>query len=231
MTAPLPAAVLWDMDGTVVDTEPYWMSAETDIVAEHGGVWTDADARSLIGAGLVHTAHAMQRAGVTLGVDDIIVDLTDRVMIRLNAAIPWRPGARELVAELRAAGVPVALVTMSFRRMALQVTRAMGENTFDLVIAGDDVTNPKPHPEPYLRAAALLGVPITQCVAIEDSKFGLASAVASGAASIGVPLHVPLPTAPTYELWPTLAGRTAADLGAALGRHQARESTLANPQQ
>jgi HAD superfamily hydrolase (TIGR01509 family) len=231
VTAPLPAAVLWDMDGTVVDTEPYWMRAETDLVAEYGGLWTDADARSLIGAGLVHTAHAVQRAGVTLKVDEIIDDLTDRVMIRLNSAVPWRPGARELIAELRTAGIPVALVTMSFRRMALQVTQAMGENTFDLVVAGDDVANPKPHPEPYLLAAAGLGVPITQCVAIEDSQFGLASAVASGAAPIGVPLHVPLPAAPTYELWPTLAGRTIADLSAALGRHQARESTLANPQQ
>ncbi len=224
MTAPLLAAVLWDMDGTIVDTEPYWMQAETELVTEHGGVWTQSDGMQLIGSGLVQSARILQQAGVALEVDEIIEALTDRVMTHITAKVPWRPGARELIAALRADGIPVALVTMSIRRMALQVAMAMGDDVFDVIVAGDDVDNPKPHPEPYLRAAERLGVSITNCVAIEDSEFGLASAVASGAATIAVPLHMALAEADTHELWPTLAGCTVADVADALGRHQYRSS-------
>lgn len=210
------------MDGTIVDTEPYWMRAETELVAEHGGVWTEADGMQLVGSGLVQSARILQQAGVALEVDEIIGALTDRVMVQIEQGVPWRPGARELIAELRAAGIPIALVTMSIRRMALQVAAAIGEGVFDVVIAGDDVEHPKPHPQPYLLAAERLGVAIGDCVAIEDSEFGLVSAVASGAATIGVPLHLTLHEAPTHELWPTLDGRTIADLAAALERHHHR---------
>ena len=222
MTATTPAAVLWDMDGTIVDTEPYWMRAETALVAEHGGTWSEAQGMQLVGSGLVQSARILQEAGVALEVDEIIDTLTDRVMVQIEQGVPWRPGARELIAELRAAGIPIALVTMSIRRMALQVAAAIGDDVFGVVIAGDDVEHPKPHPQPYLLAAERLGVDIGHCVAIEDSEFGLVSAVASGAATIGVPLHLTLHEAPTHELWPTLAGRTVADLSGALGRHHHR---------
>jgi len=210
------------MDGTIVDTEPYWMRAETALVAEHGGTWSEAQGMQLVGSGLVQSARILQEAGVALEVDEIIDTLTDRVMVQIEQGVPWRPGARELIAELRAAGIPIALVTMSIRRMALQVAAAIGDDVFGVVIAGDDVEHPKPHPQPYLLAAERLGVDIGHCVAIEDSEFGLVSAVASGAATIGVPLHLTLHEAPTHELWPTLAGRTVADLSGALGRHHHR---------
>lgn len=222
MTAPTIAAVLWDMDGTIVDTEPYWMRAETELVTEHGGTWSTEQGVQLIGSGLVQSARVLQQAGVALEVDEIINTLTDRVLVQVEQGVPWRPGARELISELRAEGIPIALVTMSIRRMALQVAAAIGDDVFDVVIAGDDVENPKPHPEPYLRAAERLGVPIGNCVAIEDSEFGLVSAVSSGAATIGVPLHLTLHEGPTHELWPVLAGRTVADLAAALERHHHR---------
>ncbi len=222
MTATTPAAVLWDMDGTIVDTEPYWMRAETELVAEHGGTWSEAQGMQLVGSGLVQSARILQQAGVALEVDEIIGTLTDRVMLQVDDAVPWRPGARELIDELRAGGIPIALVTMSIRRMALQIAAALGDDVFDVVIAGDDVEHPKPHPQPYLLAAERLGVEIGDCVAIEDSQFGLVSAVASGAATIGVPLHLTLHEGPTHELWPTLEGRTVADLAAALNRHHHR---------
>lgn len=222
MTATTLAAVLWDMDGTIVDTEPYWMRAETELVAEHGGTWTEAQGIQLVGSGLVQSAMILQEAGVALEVDEIINTLTDRVMVQIDGAVPWRPGVRELIAELRESRVPIALVTMSIRRMALQIANAIGDEVFDVVIAGDDVEHPKPHPEPYLRAAEALGVDIRDCVAIEDSQFGLVSAVSSGAATIGVPLHLTLHEAPTHELWPTLEGRRLADLAAALDRHHRR---------
>lgn len=222
MTAPTPAAVLWDMDGTIVDTEPYWMRAETELVTAHGGTWTQEQGMQLVGSGLVQSAIILQEAGVALSVDAIIETLTDRVMEQVAVELPWRPGARELIAELRAAGIPIAIVTMSIRRMALQVAAAVGDGVFDVVVAGDDVEHHKPHPQPYLLAAERLGVPIGNCVAIEDSQFGLTSAIASGAAALGVPLHLPLPDGPTHELWPTLEGRTVADLAAALERHHHR---------
>ena len=210
------------MDGTIVDTEPYWMRAEIDLVTSHGGTWTEADGMQLVGSGLVQSARILQQAGVALPVESIIDALTDRVMAQIETAVPWRPGARELIEQLRATGIPIALVTMSIRRMALQVAAAIGDDIFDAVVAGDDVANPKPHPEPYLRAAELLGVDIAECVALEDSQFGLVSAVSSGAATIGIPLHLTLHEGPTHELWSSLAGRGVDDLSAALARHQHR---------
>ncbi len=227
MTAPidparLPAAVLWDMDGTIVDTEPYWMRAETELIESFGGSWSADDGLQLVGSGLLDAAAIIREAGVDLPLPEIVNRLTDRVMALIAQSVPWRPGARELLGELRAAGVRTALVTMSLRRMALTVADALGSDAFDLVVAGDDVTRPKPHPEPYLTAAERLGVSIRDCIAIEDSEFGLVSAVSSGAATIGVPCHVTLHEAPTHELWPSLAGRTLDDLAAALERHHHR---------
>jgi HAD superfamily hydrolase (TIGR01509 family) len=210
------------MDGTIVDSEPYWMRAETELVTQHGGTWSEAQGMQLVGSGLVQSARVLQQAGVQLEVEQIIGTLTDRVMAQIEEGVPWRPGARELISELRAEGIPVALVTMSIRRMALQVASAIGDDVFGVVIAGDDVEHPKPHPQPYLLAAERLGVEIGDCVAIEDSEFGLVSAVSSGAATIGVPLHLTLHEAPTHELWPTLKGRTVADLAGALERHRQR---------
>jgi len=210
------------MDGTIVDTEPYWMRAETALVERFGGTWSAEDGLQLVGSGLLDAAAILRDAGVDLPLQQIVDTLTDDVMRLVQQEVPWRPGARELLAELRAAGVRTALVTMSLRRMALTVAEALGADAFDLVVAGDDVTRAKPHPEPYLTAAERLGVSIRDCVAIEDSEFGLVSAVASGAATIGVPCHVPLHEAPTHELWPSLAGRTVHDLAAALERHHHR---------
>jgi HAD superfamily hydrolase (TIGR01509 family) len=219
-SARIPAAVLWDMDGTLVDTEPYWLEAESDMVHDAGGVWTEEDGLQLVGSGLERSALILQSRGVELTVEEIITTLTDQVRDRIGQVVPWRAGARELLLELKEAGIPTALVTMSRRRMAVDVaealTTALGVPGFDLVVAGDDVTNAKPHPEPYLTAAAQLGVDITDCVALEDSEPGVASAVASGATVFALPLHIPLPPSPAYRLRDTLEGLTLAELGEAL---------------
>ena len=214
MTQQLPAAILWDMDGTLVDTEPYWLTAEKEMVQSFGGTWTHEDGLSLVGSGLWASAKIFQGRGVDLSADQIVEHLTDRVLEQIQTVVPWRPGARELVASVRAAGIPTALVTMSIRRMAEYVVSSFGFPAFDAIVAGDDVTHSKPHPEPYLRAAELLGVPADHCVAIEDSSTGLASALASGAASIGVPLHVPLEEGPAHTIWHSLEGKTVDDLAA-----------------
>jgi HAD superfamily hydrolase (TIGR01509 family) len=200
------------MDGTIVDTEPYWMNAETTLVESFGGIWTHDDAIQLVGQGLWHSARLLQAAGVRLGEDEIIATLTERVMGQVAVEVPWRPGALELLTDVRESGIATALVTMSMRGLAELVVESMGFAAFDAIVSGDDVTHSKPHPEPYLRGAQLLGVPISDCVAIEDSAPGLASAVASGAVSIGVPHMVPIAEATGHTLWPTLLGRTTSDL-------------------
>ena len=201
------------MDGTLVDTEPYWMSAQVDLVRSYGGQWSHEDGLTLVGSGLWHSARVFQGRGVTMTEDEIIDHLTDKVIEQLvELGIPWRPGARELLTELREAGVRTGLVTMSISRMAHHVADRLGFEGFDVVVSGDDVTHSKPHPEPYLRAAQLLEVDIADCVAIEDSEPGIASASAAGAVTIGVPFMVSIPESSEYTLWPTLDGRTVAHL-------------------
>jgi len=210
----LPAGVLWDMDGTLVDTEPYWVQEEYALVGEHGAIWTDEHAAALVGSDLLASAHYIRRhTGIDVAPEAIVTRLVDGVTRRVAEHIPWRPGARDLLAALRAAGVPCALVTMSYRRLALAVVGALPPGSFAAVVAGDDVTHGKPHPEPYLTAAARLGVPAADCVAIEDSPTGLASAVAAGVPALGVEHLVPLVAGPGRHLATTLVGITPADLG------------------
>ncbi len=183
------SAVLWDMDGTIVDTEPYWIGAEIDLATEHGGTWDETLAVELVGNSLETSAELLrERAGIR-GTDAEIVDeLLSRVVRRVREeGVPWRPGALDLLAQLRAADIPCALVTMSWRALADVIVGALPADTFAAVVTGDQVTNGKPHPEPYLRAARELGVDIAACVAIEDSIPGLASAEASGARVLAVP--------------------------------------------
>ncbi len=214
------------MDGTLVDTEPYWMAAETPLIEGYGGTWSHEQALSLVGLGLEDSARILQQTGVRMSVDGIVDHLTDEVMRQLaTAGVPFRPGARELLASLRTAGVKTALVTMSMRRMATTVVDLIDFEAFDVIVAGDDATRPKPFPDPYLQACEALGVTPDEVVAIEDSPNGLRSAVASGAAVIGVPLMVSLTGAGAHEIWPTLEGRTVDDLARFHAAH--RESAAA----
>ncbi|MEV7692108.1 HAD family phosphatase [Microbacterium sp. NPDC089189] len=225
MSAFLPDAVLWDMDGTLVDTEPYWMAAEGPLVESFGGTWSHEQALQMVGLGLDDAARLLQQAGVALGEGEIIDTLTSRVMTSLATdGVPFRPGARELLASLRAAGVRTALVTMSLRRMADTVVDLIDFDAFDLIVAGDDVARPKPFPDPYLQACEALGVDPARTVAIEDSPNGLRSAVAAGTVSLGVPHMVSLEGVGARALWATLEGTTAADIADLFSAHAAPTS-------
>ena len=220
------------MDGTLVDTEPFWMAAETPLVERFGGTWTHAQALGMVGLALEDSARLLQNAGVPWGVDEIIAHLTDEVLRQLAVhGVPFRPGAREMLADLRRAGVRTALVTKTKRRMALSIVDLIDFPAFDVVVAGDDVERPKPHPDPYLQAAQSLGVDIASAVAIEDSPNGLRSAIASGAVTLGVPLMVPLDGVGAHALWPTLEGRGAADLAALHAEHAPTLTDVSNPQE
>ena len=205
------------MDGTLVDTERYWMAAEEELVESFGGRWTHEDALGLVGSGLWESARVFQAAGVDLDADTIVARLTARVQEQLaEHGVPWRPGARELLEALRVASVPTALVTMSVRAMADDIVRAIPFEAFDVLVTGDSVDNAKPHPEPYLVAAAQLGVDVRECVAIEDSPAGLTSAWSAGAVTVGVPNFIALDEAPAHVLWQTLADKSVADVAALL---------------
>lgn len=218
-TQPELKAVLWDMDGTLVDTEPYWIAAEMELVAAHGGQWSEADAMSLVGNALDSTAAVLQNAGVQLEIREIIDHLSNSVIAGIRRQLPWRPGARELLQELHSRGVRCALVTMSERPMATEVVKALDGDYFEFLITGEEVENGKPHPEPYLKAVEQLResdptLTIAHCVAFEDSIPGVASAIASGVATIAIPHAVPLPEDPRRTTWETLTGKTFDDVRA-----------------
>ena len=201
------------MDGTLVDTEPYWFDIEFELVAEFGGTWTDADARSLVGFDLIDSAHELRsRGGVQLEPVQVVERLLDGVIARVADQLPWRPGAPELLAECVAAAIPCVLVTMSWRRLADAVIASAPPGSFVASVTGDEVRNGKPHPEPYLAAAAELGIHPADCVAIEDSPTGVASALAAGCATLGVPHVVPIAAAPGLTLVESLDGVRLADL-------------------
>ena len=180
--------MLWDMDGTLVDSEPYWLLSESAHAQDYGKVWTQEHGHELIGKSLYDSSAILkERFDIKdLSAQQIIDRLTDSVISKLQHSLPWRPGALELLMELKQAGVKTALVTMPMRRMALAVVEAIPFQTFDVVVAGDDVTFGKPHPEPYEKAAELLGFAPTECIAIEDSETGLLSAEAAGCLPLGI---------------------------------------------
>lgn len=205
----LPAAVLFDLDGTLIDSEPYWMHAERSLAEEHNSSWTEADGAKLIGMNLYDSSKLIKdHIGSDLHHEEIIDKLTQSVNENLARQIPWRPGAEALLRELKRRKVKTALVTMSMRRTALQVVEAIDFKAFDVVVAGDDVVHGKPHAEPYLKAASLLGVDPAQCVAFEDSIPGILSAEAAGTVAIGIPNLMIIPSNETRILWPTLEGVT-----------------------
>ncbi|MDE8586362.1 HAD family phosphatase [Pseudarthrobacter sp902506025] len=209
------------MDGTIVDTEPYWIAAEHALVEAHGGTWSHDQAMQLVGQSLTFSAGLLQRAGVELEIREIIDTLTAQVISSVQQEVPWRPGARELLEELHVAGVRCALVTMSEGPLAREVVANLPRPYFDVVVTGDTVSQGKPHPEAYLTAVELLqendpDLGIHHCVALEDSVPGVAAAVASGVATVAVPHIVPLPEHHSYELWDTLSGRSLTELEALL---------------
>jgi len=195
--SPFPAAVLWDMDGTLVDTEPYWIDTEFELADKYGGTWSEAHALELVGNDLVVSGryireHMFAGTDVDLEPSEIVEFLLDGVVAKVERSVPWRPGAVELLTDLREAGVRCGLVTMSYRRFVAPILATLPPDTFDVIVTGDTVSQGKPHPEPYLKAAAGLGVDPADCLAIEDSNTGARSAESAGCTVLCVPNHVPL---------------------------------------
>lgn len=206
----LPRAVLWDMDGTLVETEPYWIECEYEMAVRHGAAWSEQDAMALVGGDLIDSAtYIKRRMGLDATPEAIVEDLLDGVVARVRDEVPWRPGARELLEVLAEHGIRSALVTMSWTRLATPIVEALPAGTFEVVVTGDRVARGKPHPDPYLLAAAELGLEPRECLAVEDSATGVASAVAAGCPTLVVPNHVQVPRGPGRHFRDTLVGLDA----------------------
>ena len=207
------------MDGTLVDTEPYWIATEYEMAEKYGGTWSEEHALNLVGNALLESGVYIR---VHMGIDrtpqEIVDELLDGVVERVRESVPWRPGARELLADLVANGVPCALVTMSWQRFVEPILAHLPPETFAAIVTGDRVEFGKPHPEPYLTAAAELGVVAEDCVAIEDSNTGVKSAVAAGCTVLCVPHHVPILEGERRVFAETLVGLDSAGLARLAGQ-------------
>lgn len=212
-TSPI-LAVLWDMDGTLIDSESYWMSAERQLAEDYGGAWSGELGKNLVGLNLFDAAALLRNEFTIPDLSDrqIIDRMTAIVTARLSESIPWRPGVISLMIDLAATGVRSAIVTGSMGRMARLVADAVPAGGFELVVAGDDVVHGKPHPEPYLKALAALKLAPEQCIAIEDSPTGMNSALAAGLRVLGVSNLVPLKESANAKVVPTLENLKLRDL-------------------
>ncbi|QBR91145.1 HAD family hydrolase [Nocardioides euryhalodurans] len=198
------------MDGTLVDTEPYWIETEFALAEKHGGTWSTEHALNLVGHDLLDSGrYIREHMGIDLEPSEIVEQLLDGVVARVEDEVPWRPGALELLEDLAATGMPRALVTMSYKRFVAPVLAALPEGAFDVVVTGDAVTRGKPHPDPYLKAAAELRLDAAHCLAIEDSNTGAKSAESAGCLVLVVPNHVPVLAGERRVFRDSLAGLDA----------------------
>jgi len=216
------AAVLWDMDGTLLDSEKLWDIAVRELAVELGTEMTDEVRHALVGAS---GPNALRILFDGLGVDPTTEALREaadflerRVGDLMTGPIPWRPGAADALALVRAAGLPSALVTNTIRSLTEFGLDTLGRHHFDVSVCGDEVAEGKPAPDPYLRAAELLGVDPRHCVAVEDSPTGARAATAAGCGVIVVPCEVPVPDGPGRVLRESLIGLTVDHLHQALRR-------------
>ena len=193
-TNTFPAAILFDHDGTLVDTEPVWAAAKVALAAEFGGTWTEQDTLDCLGLSMQFTLDRLRERGVNLPDEEINNLLVAKVHETLaQQPVEFLPGIERFLLEVREAQIPAAVVTNATTSVARRTANAAPEGTFSVVIGNDETTHPKPDPQPYLLAAERLGVDPTQCVAIEDSPSGVRSATAAGMRVIVVPGELEVP--------------------------------------
>ncbi|GAA1679060.1 HAD family hydrolase [Glycomyces endophyticus] len=207
---PFPQAVLFDMDGTLLDSEPLWDVALEELAVLLGGALRAEVRDRMVGSN--------EDASVIFLLEDLglpvesfpehVQWLRNRMKTLFAAGAAWKPGAKELLLEVRAAGVPTALVTSTARELTEVLLQTLDPANFDVIICGDEVQARKPDPEPYLTAAAKLGVDIDRSIVLEDSRSGTESALAAGAVAFAVPSEVAIPDEVPAHRLETLDGIT-----------------------
>lgn len=216
---PRPAAVLFDMDGTLVDSEPVWFETEVRLLGEYGFELGLEHWRAVLGKpNHIACAYLVEVSGIPLTWQELGERIEAEMVVRLAEGLELLPGVKELLVELQEAGVPAALVSASSRRIVDACLSAGSADFFRHTVSGNDIVRAKPHPDPYLRAAELLGVDPADCVVIEDSPTGAASGVAAGCRVLAVPhAAAPVPDIPGVTRVASLDGVDLAYLRRLMG--------------
>ncbi len=226
---PLPEAVLFDMDGLLVETEEIWYEATTGVVTDLSSPWSREHQAALLGGEILRSAeYIVTVTGTEVAAGAVVELLLERGEHLLRTRpVHWMPGARQLLLAVRSAGIPCALVSAAYRQLMDAVLVPVmadlpGGVAFDATVAGDDLPRTKPNPDPYLRAAQLLGADPQRCVVLEDSAFGAEAGLAAGCVVVGIP-HGPIPPAPRLVLRGSLGDLTVPDLAVILAQAPAPE--------
>jgi HAD superfamily hydrolase (TIGR01509 family) len=210
VTATHVAAVLFDMDGLLIDSEPVWYEVETAVVARLGGVWTPADQAACLGGTMAASSrYIVERTGTSLSAEALSEEMVDEMVARFCRDLPLHDGALRLLDDLRERGVPLGLVSSSYRRLVDAALDTLGSDRFAVTVTGDEVAHGKPDPEPYLSACRRLGVEPARTVVLEDAQTGVTSAEAAGCVVVAVPSVTPIELAPGRHVVASLRSVTA----------------------
>ena len=208
----LPQGIFFDMDGLLVDTEPYWLQTERELMAEFGVHWRSEDQLFCLGGPMEKVGRYMSDLAESKQSPEWFAsELIDRMAEKFTLISPM-PGISQLLSEISKNHIPAALVSASPRRLVDAVLASIPNHPFALSISADDVVRGKPHPDPYLKAAALLQVAIENSLILEDSPTGVTAARASGAWVVAVPHIAPIAPAQRSVVIETLAGASVTSL-------------------
>ena len=198
-------AVLWDMDGTLINSEPLWIEAEQEIMDTFNTSWDEADQIACLGGPMPRVAEYMaDKTSHQENPNYFATNLVTRMEIKLAAGVAYADGAKALFDDCFAANIPMALVTASSRSLVNAAITSIGFERFRTTISCDDVSESKPSPEGYCKAAESLSVDIQECLILEDSFVGITAAIASGAVVIGISHLRELPRSPRLHVLPSL---------------------------
>ncbi|WP_278313098.1 HAD family hydrolase [Lolliginicoccus levis] len=211
-----PSAILWDMDGTLLDSEKLWDVSLEALAEQLGGTLSAEGRESMVGSNMAHSLTILfDDLGIPCTPEDLA---TARKWLRaktaelFDAGLEWRPGAREALELVGRSGLPMALVTNTERFLTERALGTLGRDRFGAIVCGDEVQLGKPHPEPYQKAAEMLGLRPAECLAIEDSPTGTAAAEAAGTTVLVIPCAVPVPAGPRRIQRDSLEGLTLDEL-------------------
>jgi HAD superfamily hydrolase (TIGR01509 family) len=201
-------AVLWDMDGTLIDSEPIWQEEELELARVNSIPWSEADSQNCIGGPISRVdSYMRERAPGRFKEAELSNKLIARIADRLSEGVDFAPGAKVLIDEMISLNLKLGLVTASARVIVDAALPSIG-HIFQTVVSADDVALPKPDPSGYIKAAADLGAPIEECLIIEDSPNGMRAAIASGGWVLGLSHGKELPRSPRARYVPSLDGVT-----------------------
>ena len=207
------SAILFDMDGTLIDSEPLWLKGEIEVMAEVGCHWDEQDQINCLGGPAERTERYMQERSQNIKPYGYFINRLHEVMrARITNELDLIPNALTLLKECKDAGIKTALVTASSRDLMTIVLKRFPPGTFDVVVSGDDVEKSKPDPAPYLLAAKQLSVDILKCLVLEDSLTGVQSGLSSGAKVIGIPHLVQMSEHPNLRVISSLDEITLNDI-------------------